>query len=173
MITLVCGFGRCGSSLIMQMLAAGGMPMTGQPTMYEDARASHTRLDPEWIRAQEGKAVKFLTPHVDTLLPADYRIIWLDRDIKAQAKSHARFMRTMGGVANRKATEHNIKANRKKAIRYCQSLGEVQFFRFEDILQDPEGNAERLAAYCGVEPAPEVVLSGPSVSGSPDDSGSG
>lgn len=38
-ITIVCGFGRCGMSLVMQTLDAGGMPVHDSWPAYEDATA--------------------------------------------------------------------------------------------------------------------------------------
>lgn len=39
-LILVCGFGRCGSSLVMQMLDVGGLPVVGSFPDYERAEAS-------------------------------------------------------------------------------------------------------------------------------------
>ena len=40
MIGFVAGFGRCGTSLTMAMLQAGGLPVSGSETVFENAGAN-------------------------------------------------------------------------------------------------------------------------------------
>ena len=91
---LVVGLGRCGSSLTMQMLAAGGMPVHGKAPTYEVEEAMVGRMDRAWLAAQRG-AIKVLEPKRMPSLVLDHpgnAIIWLDRDPDQQAKSQAKFL---------------------------------------------------------------------------------
>ncbi|MFO1003217.1 MAG: hypothetical protein U0936_23025 [Planctomycetaceae bacterium] len=71
MITVVSGLPRSGTSLAMQMLAAGGLPVLGDehrpadednPRGYlEDARVKSLERDATWLAEAEGKAVKIIS----------------------------------------------------------------------------------------------------------------
>ena len=91
-ITVVAGFGRCGSSLVMQMLAAGGMrtPYSSFPS-YEIPHGIKVLMGELY-----GGAVKILDPHVHQPPKGHvYRFIWLDRDPVQQAKSMAKFWKVV------------------------------------------------------------------------------
>jgi hypothetical protein len=92
-VTVVSGLPRSGTSMMMQMLAAGGMPVladAGRPAdednprgYYELEAVKHTRRDPSWLLEAPGKAVKIV--HVLLYdLPADraYRILLMRRDLR-------------------------------------------------------------------------------------------
>jgi hypothetical protein len=85
---IVSGFPRCGSSLTMQLLRAGGLPVTGEGPLFETAEAV-TGLNP-WPPAWRGCAVKVLAPYAAARLPqrmADTVILWLHRNPIEQAQS--------------------------------------------------------------------------------------
>jgi len=89
-ITLVTGLGRCGATFVMQLLQAGGVPVVGDVTTFYEWEMT-TQL-PEradgWVRLSAGNAVKLIQPE-EGRPPAGhpYRFIWVDRNVKAQAKS--------------------------------------------------------------------------------------
>ena len=64
MIVLVCGLARCGTSLTMQMLQAGGMRCAGRAPAFEDFRAFAGGYSDSWMREQAGGAVKVLDPQL-------------------------------------------------------------------------------------------------------------
>lgn len=79
-MVIVSGFGRCGSSMTMQMLAAGGIECLGEWPSFEHPKA--LKLDMAWLRAQEGKALKVLDPHRHRLpLALQEAGWWLRSDI--------------------------------------------------------------------------------------------
>lgn len=117
---IVSGFGRCGSSLTMQMLAAGGVPCVGEWPAYEDQRSSPLNLDIEWLGALNDCAVKLLDPHVAPRLPKIAAVIWLDRDPAQQAASALKFMAAMcsgidQGRQARRAMAASYRADRAAA----------------------------------------------------------
>lgn len=162
-ITIVAGFGRCGSSLVMQMLAAGGMP-----TPYAEFPSYEINFarDKVLIQALQGGAIKVLDPHVNRPpMGPDYRWIWLDRDPTEQAKSMAKFWKAVMAEAPSglptmpefgpdqiaKLSE-SFKRDRPRAngvmLKYTQCSGILKL-RFEDILRDPYLAAIRLSQFCG------------------------
>lgn len=154
-IILVCGFGRCGSSMVMQMLKAAGIDMDGVPPYYETPLC----FDGEWISQQVGRAVKVLEPHrKGRVYPkADFICIWLDRDIKQQARSHVKFHREKKGLVvmnprySRKKVMEYFKTERSKAVKLCESLGPTLILEFEELVSRPLKCAYLIAEHCGID----------------------
>jgi hypothetical protein len=157
MITIVAGFGRCGSSLVMQMLAAGGMPTPGSEyPSYEIPKGR--AVNPEaW--AAMGGAVKILDPHINRP-PAGlpYRWIWIDRNPVEQAKSMVKFMVACGAAvdpAKESIAVSKLAASfmrdRSRANGVMREYSHrILKLRFEDILADPVGAANQIAVFCFV-----------------------
>lgn len=88
-VIIVAGLARCGTSLTMQMLQAGGVPCLGEYPSFEHPCAASPAIDYLWLAAQRGRAVKLLDPHrgACSLRTIYATVIWLDRDPVQQAKS--------------------------------------------------------------------------------------
>ena len=92
MITVVSGLPRSGTSLMMQMLEAGGMetvtdgqraPDADNPKgYYELERVKRLKEDHAWLAEAEGKALKVVSMLLYDL-PADfrYRVLFMERDL--------------------------------------------------------------------------------------------
>ena len=106
-VTIVSGLPRSGTSLMMQMLAAGGMQVLTDgrraadqhnPRGYFELEAvKHTRTDHSWLAQAEGKAVKvvhLLLPH----LPSDreYRVIFMHRNLTEVIASQRAMLQQQG-----------------------------------------------------------------------------
>ena len=159
-ITVVAGFGRCGSSLVMQMLAAGGMP-----TPYSSYPSYEiTKGTPMVMGELYGGAVKILDPHVNRPPRGpDYRFIWLDRDPVQQSKSMAKFWKAamVDAPSNLppfpEFTEEQIvkladafRRDRPRANAVMREYTQkILKMRFEAILHDPAWAAHLLKGFCG------------------------
>ena len=101
---------RSGTSLMMQMLAAGGIPAVTDrrraadphnPRGYfEDERVKRLREDSTWIAEACGKAVKIiykLLPHLPPRL--DYRILFMERDLDEVYASQRDMLEARGDSA--------------------------------------------------------------------------
>jgi hypothetical protein len=161
-ITIVAGFGRCGSSLVMQMLEAGGMPVTGNWPAFEDERCSvvNGRIDRDWLKTIPGHAIKVLDPQLIALpLDLSYRVIWCDRDHDEQAKSQIKFLATMCGFPLGRAERwqqiavfaDSYRRDKVPAVRALLALKPPGLLavRFEDLLRKPKEMAKVIANYCG------------------------
>ena len=148
---LVCGFGRCGSSLVMQMLAAGGMPVAGEWPAFEDEVASPSNPARDWAGAA-GKAVKVIDPFRIRLPEGRCPAIWLDRDRREQARSQAKFAATMMGLRFGRSGERKLQSSylsdRPKAMAALSGRS-IECMQFEDVLRDPRGAAATLARISG------------------------
>lgn len=106
-VTIVSGLPRSGTSLMMQMLQAGGMPLLtdGQrepdennPRGYfEHEGVKHSRNDLSWLVPANGKAVKvihLLLQH----LPVDrpYRVIFMMRNLGEVIASQRAMLQQQG-----------------------------------------------------------------------------
>lgn len=137
----VCGLGRCGSSLVMQMLAAGGVPCTGRFPAFEGRQvAGHAFkvLDPQ-------------SPHV-TMPEWANTVIWIDRNPNEQAKSHVKFTALVADQpysreARRKLPE-SLKRDRSAAMAMLAWWHHnLLVLSFEDVLADPFGYAVRIGSF--------------------------
>jgi hypothetical protein len=161
-ITIVAGFGRCGSSLVMQMLAAGGMPTPYSEYPSYEINQKKNLL----ISALQGGAIKVLDPHINRPpVGPVYRWIWLDRDPVQQAKSMAKFWKAamvdapsglppMPEFAPDQIAKlaEAFRRDRPRAngvmLKYTQPAGILKL-KFEDILAAPNFAAKLLSKFCG------------------------
>src|SRR5262245_6238620 len=93
MITLVSGLPRSGTSLLVQMLEAGGLPILcdnlrpadeDNPRGYlEFDKVRHLERDAGWMAEAEGRALKVVSPLLYHLPRGfEYRIVFMRRDLE-------------------------------------------------------------------------------------------
>ena len=130
-VTIVSGLPRSGTSLMMQMLEAGGLPVLtdkirasdeDNPRGYfEFEPVKRTRRDPSWVAGAEGKVVKMVYLLLRDL-PAghDYRVIMMRRDLREVIASQRAMLRRSG------RTGANVTDERMARIfeEQLQSIGE-------------------------------------------------
>jgi hypothetical protein len=106
-VTVVSGLPRSGTSLMMRMLSAGGMPILADDVRAADADnplgyfeyepVRHTARDAGWVRECPGKAVKVIYSLLRDLPAAyDYRVIVMHRDAGEVVASQAAMLRRLG-----------------------------------------------------------------------------
>src|SRR5271169_5346990 len=107
MITIVSGLPRSGTSLMMQMLAAGGLPVLSDGERVADADNPRGYLEwerikllpqqPACIAEAEDKVVKVISQLLFALPPGhDYRIIFMERPLPEIVASQAEMIRRRG-----------------------------------------------------------------------------
>lgn len=141
----VCGFGRCGTTMVMGMLTAGGLPAA--------ADAAHPwELTMQELRAVPlgGRAVKLLDiPRNAGLPPAPgWRFVWLDRDPVEQAKSQAKMMDVMLGHRLTAVEVARFAVSYTRDRPYMMDLlskhGHLLVLRYEQVLAQPRRAARLL-----------------------------
>ncbi len=107
-VTIVSGLPRSGTSLMMQMLEAGGLPALtdhartrddDNPRGYYELEAvKRTSRDPTWLDRADGRAVKVVHALLRDL-PAhrSYRVVFMKRDL-------AEVVRSQGTMLSRRGT---------------------------------------------------------------------
>jgi hypothetical protein len=166
-ITVVSGLPRSGTSLAMQMLAAGGFPVLtdGQrppdpsnPRGYlEFEPVKRLHLDASWLEAARGRAVKII--HLLLMdLPIDgrftYRVLFLRRPLQEVLSSQELMLKRQG----KKAADAG-----KLGQIYAQQLDQVQRWmnghngvasldlRYHDLLAAPRAAAGQIQTFLGLD----------------------
>jgi hypothetical protein len=166
MITIVSGLPRSGTSLMMQMLDAGGLPVlsdgerkadTDNPKGYlEWERIKQLPKDPSLIAEAEGKVVKVISQLVLSLpMDHEYRIVFMQRPLPEVLKSQDEMLRRRGNadaIGDNSAMEeffqrHLIEVNQWLAGKPNVKIMRVHYHR---VLREPKPVAEEVAAFLDV-----------------------
>lgn len=150
---IVSGLTRCGSSLMMQMLYAGGCPVScdpGNELISGEHSDQLSGLREIALGLTEGKAIKILDPHRFPLPPyKQYAVIWMTRNYTEQSKSMAKFVQMLLGVRQSKRTlarkfEKMLPTEEAQCLKI---LGDsvVAEVDFEKLITNPRSEAERIA----------------------------
>ena len=162
-VTIVSGLPRSGTSLMMQMLAAGGMPVLtdGQrcadphnPRGYYELEAvKHSRSDVSWLAQTEGKAVKvvhLLLPH----LPAEreYRVIFMARVLSEVIASQRVMLQQQGrpGAALSDARLADIFEKQVADVRHWlaqQPHFRVLYLQHRGVIEKPLAAAQQIVTF--------------------------
>lgn len=161
-VIVVAGLGRCGTSLVMQMLAAAGVSTIGTYPDFEDSlnmRLPDLDAQREFWERCPGHAVKLIDPHLrQPPIGLDYRCIFLTRHPREQAKSMIK-MAAMAAEAPlssdrraRRAMEGRIRRDTSRARLAIERMGGGRYLQlsFEEIIHDSLMAASRIALWVGV-----------------------
>lgn len=153
-VLLIAGLGRCGTTCVMNMLWRGGVPVGGPPPVFEADEMGRREVDLPWLRAQAGKAVKWVDPLLFRLAPGALRpppaIVLLSRDPKEQAKSQLKFLSPVfagfGHRDQRRAMAASVARDTRRLASTLEALGTVYHLTFKFLLNDPQTASRKLAA---------------------------
>ena len=164
-VVVVSGLPRSGTSMMMQLLAAGGVPVLADgtreadvdnPRGYLEYEAAKKAQDSTWIRDARGKAVKLVAQLLPNLVPGpDYRIIFMERNLGEVVASQEAMLRRQnlaGGTLSDRRLAATYRAQVESARRGLSRLGtrcSVLGINYQEALTDPEGTARRVNAFLG------------------------
>ena len=167
MITIVSGLPRSGTSLMMQMLVAGGIPPlsdgerqadTDNPRGYlEWERIKQLPNDPACIAEAEGKVVKAISKLL-LALPSghEYRVIFMQRPLPEVLASQDQMLRRRGTYKDG-VDPAIISAAFEKHLREVRAWFESRsyvkalYVPYHDVLSNPQGVAQNLAQFLDME----------------------
>lgn len=164
-VTVVSGLPRSGTSVMMQMLAAGGMPVLTDGVRGPDADnprgyfefepVKRTAKDPGWVAEAAGKAVKV----VHLLLPdlpggQAYRVIFMHRDVGEVLASQAAMLGRLGRrgaelSAGQLAEAFAGQLRRVRAWLAGQAHIAVLDVEHRRVIEDSAGEAARVNRFLG------------------------
>jgi hypothetical protein len=162
-ITIVSGLPRSGTSLTMQMLAAGGVPIlsdggrvadTDNPRGYcEWERIKQLPQEPSCINEAEGKAVKVISQLLFAVpVGRTYRIIFMERPLPEVVASQAEMIRrrgTSGATVPEAALIAGLRAHLNQVNAWLAQRSEILVRRqpYHDVLRDPAGASQSIRTF--------------------------
>ena len=165
-IVVVSGLPRSGTSMMMQMLGAGGIePLTDDVRAadasnprgyYEFAAVKSIDKDHAWIEQARGRAVKIVAPLLPRLpLGHRYRIVFMERALPEVINSQHTMLERLGrsGAQTRTETLAATYLRQIEAVRelltHHENMIEVMSVDYETALERPSDTAALLDAFLG------------------------
>lgn len=109
-IVVVSGLPRSGTSLMMQMLDRGGLPVLSDQVRaadpdnprgyFELERVKQLKRDHRWLPTARGHVVKMVSPLLYDLPPGEqYRVLFMERDLEEVLASQEKMLQRLGRPA--------------------------------------------------------------------------
>ncbi len=168
-VIVVSGLPRSGTSMMMKMLQAGGMPLfvDGVRTADEDNPVGYYELeavksllkeeDKAWLGEARGKAIKI----VSTLLPGlptsyFYRVIFMHRHLDEVILSQDKMLRRRGERVDESGDERMRGMLEKHMLRTKLWIDRQLNFAvvdvpYSEVIADPRGQAQRVRFFLRVD----------------------
>lgn len=172
-LTVVAGLPRSGTSMMMQMLEIGGLPVLSDskreadvdnPKGYFELEAvTRLRNDNTWLGDAVGKGVKIIAQLLPSL-PVDlhYKVIFMERDLDevlaSQRAMLERLQRPQAKLApDRLKQTYRRQLENVKVWLARQPNIHVLHIEHRQALDDPRGTAERVSTFLGGKLAVEMM----------------
>ena len=164
-VTIVSGLPRSGTSLMMQMLQAGGMKLLtderraadqNNPRGYFEYEAvKRSGTDVSWLELAGGRVVKMIHLLLRHLPPdRQYRVIFMLRDVQEVVASQRAMLEASGRSGARIPDDKLSAVFEQQLVEVRQWLAEQPNFRvlylnYHDVLGDPSAAAQTIALFLG------------------------
>lgn len=162
-ITVVSGLPRSGTSMLMQMLEAGGMtPLSDQKREPDESNPKgyweyeptlSLARDSSWLPEAKGKSVKIIAQLLP-FLPQGfrYRVIFVERDLREILASQKTMLKRRGREAGN--TEILAQTFQRHLDLVQRQLArrkdvEVLYLPHRSVIENPQAQAEILAGFLG------------------------
>ena len=164
-VTVVSGMPRSGTSLMMRMLEAGGLPLLTDGLRLADEHnprgyfeyepVKRLAQDSSWMPAARGKAVKiicWLLPYLPDSL--DYRVVFMERDLDEIFASQRDMLLSRGDPAARQPADRLISAladGIQDAKQWLAARPNVRTLMapYAEVLRDPARWATAISRFLG------------------------
>ncbi|HXG31249.1 MAG TPA: sulfotransferase domain-containing protein [Thermodesulfobacteriota bacterium] len=177
-ITVVSGLPRSGTSMMMKMLEAGGLPVLTDNVReadpdnpkgyYEFERVKKLdKGDQEWLEEAQGKAVKIISELLKYLPPRyRYRVIFINRKMEEILASHRKMLKNRGVFEDEIPDEEmarlfNIHLKKVGDWLEAQPNISVLYVDYNELLAEPTPQLREINRFLGnkldVEKMAEVV----------------
>ncbi len=169
---LVSGLPRSGTSLMMQMLEAGGLPPKTDGERQADADNPRGYYEWEAIKrvakdpailnepGLEGHAIKAVSMLLGQLpLNHEYKIIFMTRPVEEVVASQAAMierLKTAGAELDEDQLERGLAAHRDQIIHWLKGHQRAKFIEIDypSLVQSPDERIARIAEFLGPERLP-------------------
>lgn len=164
-ITIVSGLPRSGTSMMMKMLEAGGLPVLtdrirtadedNPQGYYEFERVKQIETDRSWLPEAQGKVVKMIAALLKHL-PAgyNYKVIFMQRDIGEVLASQRQMLIRRGQATDTVPDDKMAELFGKHVQQVKAWLAEqpniaVLYVSYGDTLANPLDQARRINQFLG------------------------
>jgi len=167
MITVVSGLPRSGTSLMMQMLAAGGLELVADGVRaadddnpkgyYEIERIKKLKEDASWLIEADGKAIKVISMLLVDL-PVDHacKIIFMERNLDEVLASQQKMLERKG-VTDKGPPDDLMKQYFNKHLDKTRKMMEqasnmdVFYVSYNKLLVDADTLLSELVTFLGLD----------------------
>ncbi len=166
-ITIVSGLPRSGTSLLMQMLKAGGMDVlideqriadNDNPRGYlEYEPVKYMRSNADWMPLAAGKAVKVIHALLPNL-PSEfnYKVVFVNRDISEVVASQAKMLARAGRMGAQLPPEKLMSifaAERDRILNWVKEKDYITLIdcNYRELIENPLDKAKDIADFLGLE----------------------
>ena len=162
-ITIVSGLPRSGTSMLMKMLAAGGLPpltdgireadADNPGGYYEFEKVKRLERDATWLESAQGKAVKVISQLLDQLpLHKSYKIVFTLRKMDEILASQRAMLARRGQPCDRVSDAEMAAAFGRHLSAVQQWLAEhpqmkVLYVDYATVLRDPLATSHEIKAF--------------------------
>jgi hypothetical protein len=165
-IVVVSGLPRSGTSMLMKMLEAGGLPlvMDGLRTAdednpkgyYEDERVKNLAKEPDrrWLEAARGKAIKIISFLLKEL-PGhyNYRVVFMRRNLQEVLASQTKMLkrRGEGSESSDERMRELFESDLWKALYLMRHRPQFEALEvhYREVLERPREQADRINRFLG------------------------
>lgn len=162
-LTIVSGLPRSGTSMMMQMLADGGLEIftdnarkadeNNQKGYYEHEAVKNLAKNKDWLPQANGRAVKViaqLIPHLP--LNYRYRVIFIEREMEEILSSQQKML---GRLGKKVQPDSNLGKSFETSVRRVkewiadQRNIDVLYVNYAEVIENPTFEANRVNDFLG------------------------
>jgi hypothetical protein len=165
-IVVVSGLPRSGTSMLMKMLDAGGLPLVqdglrvadedNPKGYYEDERVKNLAKEPDrrWLGAARGKAIKIISFLLKDLPPQhNYQVVFMRRNLQEVLASQTKMLKRRGeasGSSDDRMREL-FEGDLWKALYLLKHRPQFESLEvhYREVLEHPREQADRINQFLG------------------------
>jgi hypothetical protein len=174
-VTLVSGLPRSGTSMMMKMLEAGGMPVLvdhvrtadedNPEGYYEFERVKKIETDSAWLDEAHGRVVKMISALLRHLPPTHrYKVVFMRRTLAEVLASQRQMLirrdKPTDATSDEKMAEFFTAHLRRVETWLAEQPNvDVLYVSYNDMMQDPASHCARIVEFLGLPLDPERMAS--------------
>ncbi len=164
-VNIVSGLPRSGTSMMMRMIDAGGIPALTDNIRaadddnprgyYEFEPVKKTKEDPSWLHNAGGKVVKMVYRLLYDLPPdRTYRVVFMQRDLREVIASQDVMLQRRGRDGGEISEEKLLDLFRQQLADFDRWIADQPNFsivhvNYNDVLNDPKPAVETVNNFLG------------------------
>jgi tetratricopeptide (TPR) repeat protein len=180
-ITIVSGLPRSGTSLMMQILEAAGVPAftdgqraaddSNRKGYYEHEKVAALRATPDksWVAETRGRGLKVIAPLLPTLPMRSsrgkggerlhYRVLFMERDMEEVLRSQSSMLEHLGKPAPARDLSKAYLQQVRHAKTWLNGHGiPALSVNFRELVHDPGQVLPKISAFLGAEERCDAML---------------